>query len=242
MPESQSKCASRNCVAAGDRSKRRRRGLAFALSIVCSMGLCGCSTSASLRSITSSGTWNDTVEMLRNRSFSAKAYYRRQHHYSNFGYPRDFKAGFRAGYEAIADGKPGCPPAFPPKEYWSWEFQSAEGQARTRAWFEGYPYGVQAAREDGVNQWSSLVSSSKCGGGCSSPTPTGECGCGHCGSANAISGLPMGAVTTGIGDQVIYQDIVREGDIASPSDVPQSVSAPVPESNVRVPTTFPNTN
>jgi hypothetical protein len=242
MPESQNKCAGRNHTAATCRSNSRRRRLAAVLSLVCSLGLCGCSTSSSLRSLSSSGTWNDTVETLRNRSFSAKAYYRRQSCFGNQRYSKDFKAGFRAGYEAIADGKPGCLPAFPPKEYWSWEFQSAEGQSRTAAWFEGFPIGVQAAREDGLNQWSRLQSS-KCGG-CSSPTATGQCGCGQCGSVGSPS-YPLGSM----GDQIhhqagtveSYSDSSRD-QFGSNQNVPQSTETPVTRSENNLLSPFPASN
>lgn len=168
---------------------RNRRNLVAALSLALVTGFCGCTSVSSLRSIASSGTWNDTVETLRNRSYSAKAWYHRQGNFCNVGNSRDFQAGFRAGYEAIADGKPGCPPAFPPKEYWGWEYQSADGKSRTAAWFQGYPYGVQAAREDGMDKWSHLLSSSECGqcGGNS----CGPNGCGAQGYGQFSSALPQ---------------------------------------------------
>jgi hypothetical protein len=158
------------------------------IAIVLSLGISGCSTVGGLKSIASSGTINDTVETLRNKSYSARAYYRRQHNFANVAYPRDFQAGFRAGFEAIADGKPGCPPTFPPKQYWGWEFQSVEGQSRTAAWFAGYPYGVQAARDEGVTGWNHLRSGAECGNGCSTGT-CGTTGCSTCNQSNA--NIPM---------------------------------------------------
>jgi len=108
------------------------------------------------KAMTSNGTWNDTVVVLRNRSFSAKAWHKRKHHFCDEKHNKDFCAGFRAGYEDAANGSDGCTPAFPPKEYWSWEFQSAEGHGRTSAWMAGYPHGARAAEEDGVTNWSQL--------------------------------------------------------------------------------------
>lgn len=120
-------------------------------------GFTGCTTIHNAhRAITNNGAWNDTVVVLRNRSFSAKAWHRRKQNFCRQQYINDFRAGFRTGYEDVAGGSDGCSPAFPPKEYWSWEFQSAEGQARTGAWMAGYPYGAQAAEEDGVSNWTQL--------------------------------------------------------------------------------------
>lgn len=106
--------------------------------------------------LTRNGSWNDTVVVLRNRSFSAKAWHRRKARFCKEKYASDFSSGFRAGYEACASGADGCTPAFPPSEYWSWEYQSAEGQGRTSAWFAGYPHGARAAEEDGVANWNQV--------------------------------------------------------------------------------------
>jgi hypothetical protein len=62
----------------------------------------------------------------------------------------DFGEGFRAGYVNIASGGDGCPPALPPRRYWNYGFQTAEGQSKVAAWFAGFPEGVRAAKEDGV--------------------------------------------------------------------------------------------
>lgn len=138
-------------------SALQRGLLTTATLMVILSGFTGCMTMHNgFKAMTSNGSWNDTVVVLRNRSFSSKAWHRRKHHFCDEKFNKDFCAGFRAGYEASADGSDGCTPAFPPKEYWSWEFQSAEGQGRTAAWFAGYPYGAQAAEEDGVSNWNQL--------------------------------------------------------------------------------------
>jgi hypothetical protein len=135
-----------------------QRGLLAAASMTLVLsGLSGCMTVHNgYKALTSNGTWNDTVVVLRNRNFATKAWHRRKHHFCNEKFNGDFKNGFCAGYEAAASGADGCTPAFPPKEYWSWEFQSAEGQSRTSAWFSGYPQGVRAAEEDGIVNWNQL--------------------------------------------------------------------------------------
>lgn len=220
MPESFNKSVSLARVRA------RRRRLIAALSIVLTAGLCGCSSVSSLRSITSSGTWNDTVETLRNRSYSAKAWHRRKQNFCDMQSSRDFQAGFRAGYEAIADGKPGCPPSFPPKEYWSWEFQSTQGQARIAAWFQGYPYGVQAARDDGVSSYSHLLSSSECG-------QCGSNGCGPNGCGTGQTAIPMAG-------SVYQQSDAGSGTYQVIGD--QGTAVPGYPVDTQSPPTFPVTN
>jgi hypothetical protein len=97
---------------------------------------------------------------MRNRAWATKAWHKRKHHFCNQSYINDFAAGFRQGYEDVADGSNGCTPATPPRAYWNWEFQSGEGQARTSAWFSGYPHGARAAEEDGVGNFSQMQLSS----------------------------------------------------------------------------------
>lgn len=117
----------------------------------------GCTgVNRTLSSVLSTGTASECIEAHRNESCARKAWFRREHNFCDQAYLNDFRDGFIAGYVAILDGKPGCPPAIPPKAYWGWASQSAEGQARMAAWFAGYPYGVQAAKDDGVNQWNAL--------------------------------------------------------------------------------------
>ena len=60
----------------------------------------------------------------------------------------------------VASGSNGCTPTFPPREYWGWKYQSAEGQGRVAAWFSGYPHGDRAAEEDGVGHFSQIQMSS----------------------------------------------------------------------------------
>ena len=105
---------------------------------------------------TCSGPWSKELLAIRNRSFSAKAWLRRKHHFGKEKFNRDFRAGFRAGYEEVASGGNGCCPAVPPQKYWSWEFQLAEGRGRTSAWYAGFPHGARTAEEDGVANWNQM--------------------------------------------------------------------------------------
>ena len=72
---------------------------------------------------------------------------------------KEFAQGFKAGYMEIADGGTGCSPAFPPREYWGWKYQSCEGQARVAAWYAGYPHGARAAEEEGIGSWTQIQTS-----------------------------------------------------------------------------------
>ena len=63
-------------------------------------------------------------------------------------YAEHFRNGFCAGYANISNGGDGYVPALPPDSYRSFEFQSADGSKCVNAWFEGYPAGVAAAKQD----------------------------------------------------------------------------------------------
>lgn len=95
----------------------------------------------------------------RNRAWSARAWLCRKDQFRNHRFLADFEAGFRAGYEDVAAGGSGCVPAVCPRSYWGWQYQSADGQSRMNAWFEGYPLGVKAAEEDGIGHWGHVATS-----------------------------------------------------------------------------------
>lgn len=122
----------------------------LALSSLCLFSGCT-SVSSSIGSLFSGGCMSEAIELHRNRTCALKAWFRREHNFCNQSNLRDFKDGFIDGYVAIAEGKPGCPPSTPPKRYWSWAYQTPEGQSQMAAWYAGYPYGVQAAKDDGLS-------------------------------------------------------------------------------------------
>jgi hypothetical protein len=103
--------------------------------------------------------WNDSMMSYRQKCMATKAWHSRKHCYANQKYLKDFAQGFKAGYMDVAAGGNGCTPAFPPREYWGWKYQSSEGQARVAAWFSGYPYGAQAAEQEGVGNWTQIQTS-----------------------------------------------------------------------------------
>lgn len=133
---------------------------------ICSLALLGpslpgCSAISGLsQELSYNDSFSEWVISQRNAAFAAKAWHLRKHHFCNERYLEDFCAGFRAGYMDVSAGGNGCTPAFPPQEYWSWRYQTAEGQARTSAWFAGYPHGARAAEEDGLGHFSQLQMSS----------------------------------------------------------------------------------
>ena len=86
----------------------------------------------------------------RNHVWSWQAWRARMHQFGGQPQFYSFGEGFRDGYQEVATGGDGCPPAIAPRRFWSYNYQSPEGQAKVAAWFAGYPYGVQAAREDGA--------------------------------------------------------------------------------------------
>lgn len=65
-------------------------------------------------------------------------------------HPSHFRSGFLAGYSAVCRGEDGYVPAVPPKSYWGYSYQTAEGNEMVGSWFAGYPEGVRAATEDGA--------------------------------------------------------------------------------------------
>jgi hypothetical protein len=103
---------------------------------------------------------NEYIMSSRAYSMSGKSWHSRKHCFVDQKYLKDFQRGFRAGYMQVADSGSGCTPAFPPVEYWNWNYQSSEGQARVAAWFAGFPHGAQAAEEEGVGMWNQLQTSS----------------------------------------------------------------------------------
>jgi hypothetical protein len=106
--------------------------------------------------ITYNDCQNDFVMGWRNRSWASQAWFMRRVQFEGQPYIEHFGAGFRAGYEDVAAGANGCTPALPPRKYWTWKYQTPEGQGKTAAWFSGYPHGAKAAEEDGAGDYSQI--------------------------------------------------------------------------------------
>lgn len=103
--------------------------------------------------------WNDGMMAYRQKCMATSAWHSHKHCYANQKYLKDFARGFKAGYMDVASGRDGCTPAFAPREYWGWKYQSREGQARVAAWFSGYPYGAMAAEKEGIGNWTQIQTS-----------------------------------------------------------------------------------
>lgn len=141
----------------GDSAKRA----AALMLLATGMSAGGCSTLGNLeQNLKYNDSFSEWVVGQRDSAWAAKAWHLRKHHFCNERYLKDFSEGFRAGYADVAGGSNGCTPAFPPRQYWGWRYQSPEGQARVAAWFSGYPHGARAAEEDGVGGYSQLQMSS----------------------------------------------------------------------------------
>ena len=77
--------------------------------------------------------------------------------YADVCNPHDFGQGFRDGYESICMGGNGCPPAMPPRNYWSSSCLVDDGHCRTMAWYDGFHHGVLAAQCDGCEGRCNIV-------------------------------------------------------------------------------------
>jgi hypothetical protein len=137
----------------------KRAVLLFVLSVAV-LNATGCSAWTGVNNYWRyNGSWNESMMGYRNRSSASKAWHCRKHHFCNQKYLKEFAEGFKAGYAEVADGGTGCTPAFPPRDYWGWKYQSCEGQARVAAWFAGYPHGARAAEEEGIGNWTQIQTS-----------------------------------------------------------------------------------
>jgi hypothetical protein len=72
-------------------------------------------------------------------------------------YGEHFYNGFCQGYADVSNGGDGYVPALPPSAYRVPRFQSADGAKCVNAWFEGYPAGVAAARQEKVGNYNNVV-------------------------------------------------------------------------------------
>lgn len=154
-----------NVIQAQSRDSRRRlrlrrvRGLFIAATMASLVApLAGCMfISGAQRALTRNDALDEFMVNYRNRAWAARAWLCRQDQFDTHCYPSDLEAGFRQGYEDVAAGGSGCLPAVCPQSYWGWQYQSADGQSRMNAWFEGYPLGVQAAEQDGIGLWGNVA-------------------------------------------------------------------------------------
>ncbi|QEG22855.1 hypothetical protein [Mariniblastus fucicola] len=93
------------------------------------------------------GIMDELAIAYRDRVWAQRAYNLRFAN-CNREYSDHFKSGFCSGYSDVCNGGDGYIPALPPEEYRGYEYQCAEGSKCVDTWFEGYPAGVAAAREE----------------------------------------------------------------------------------------------
>ena len=158
---------------------------------------------------------DDFVLGYRNNAWSARAWHERKHCFRNEAYLNHFRDGFRQAYQDVASGGNGCTPSFPPREYWSWKFQSPEGKLRVAAWFAGYPHGAQAAEEDGLGYYSEIPMCAEMQHACE------QCGMGSGSYAAPVN--PAGSLPPMEG--LIIEDGAGMGS-SEPDHVPAPIHAP----------------
>lgn len=118
------------------------------LSLLVTMSLTGC---ASI-----SGQWSDPGSCFRYKCEAHKAWHRWRWCYDDVDHRHHFARGFKAGYRDVLEGGKGCQPTIAPRCYWKSCYQTAEGQAKVNAWFDGFSHGALAAQQDGVGHWNQI--------------------------------------------------------------------------------------
>ncbi|QDV68886.1 hypothetical protein Poly24_25990 [Rosistilla carotiformis] len=189
----------------------------------------GCTAFAGLsNSLDYNECCDEFVLGYRNSAWSARAWHERKHCFQNEDYIYNFRDGFRQGYEDVANGGNGCTPAFPPRSYWSWKYQSPEGQQRVSAWFAGYPHGARAAEEHGLGNYGQIQMSGQMAEACV------QCGLGE-------SPIPAAAAPTAVAEPAPapltgYEGLLGDGetivgDVQVQSETPSKVSTAKPETS-----------
>ena len=119
--------------------------------------LAGCQATEGIRNqLAYSDACNDLIVGWRNRVWASQALHEHQGLTADQRFPDDFEEGFRDGYAAAGQGGDGCPPPVPPRKYWSWKYQTPEGQGKVSAWYAGFPHGARAAEQDGATNWNQI--------------------------------------------------------------------------------------
>ncbi len=104
------------------------------------------------------GIGDALLEKYRDNVWAKRAFNLR---YANcdIPYPEHFQNGFVAGYCQKCNGGDGYVPALPPDQYRGYEFQSADGAQCVKAWFDGFPAGVAAAKKDRAGDFHDIYTS-----------------------------------------------------------------------------------
>ncbi len=66
----------------------------------------------------------------------------------------DYASGFKTGYaDYLRAGGTGLPPPLPPRHYWGYRYQTAEGHQAIDQWYAGFRDGAGAAQASGYRQF-----------------------------------------------------------------------------------------
>ncbi|MDA8564227.1 hypothetical protein N9L06_07240 [Mariniblastus sp.] len=132
----------------------KRNALPLGLSALAAVSMAQSGCSSSFRNLANEMNNNILVE-YRDAVWSRRAYNLR---YGNCDRPfsNHYRDGFCAGYNDVCNGGDGYVPALPPPEYRGLEYQSAEGAKCVNTWFEGYPSGVAAAKQDKTGDYKDM--------------------------------------------------------------------------------------
>lgn len=147
-----------NCgITKQDTERIARRVLLLAIILLGLAIAPGCSPFRGLRqNLAYNDSMNDFVMGWRNSAWARQAWNERKGMYVNEPQFVSFGQGFRDGYADVAGGANGCVPPLPPRSFWTWKYQTGEGQAKVAAWFAGYPHGAKAAQEDGAGNFQQI--------------------------------------------------------------------------------------
>ena len=104
------------------------------------------------------GIGDALLERYRDNVWARRAFNLR---YANCEIPfaNHFENGFVAGYSDTCNGGDGYVPPLPPDQYRGYEFQSADGAQCVKAWFDGFPAGVAAAKKDRAGDFHDIYTS-----------------------------------------------------------------------------------
>lgn len=104
------------------------------------------------------GIGDALLEKYRDNVWAKRAFNLR---YANcdIPYADHFQNGFVSGYCQKCNGGDGYVPPLPPDEYRGYEFQSADGAQCVKAWFDGFPAGVAAAKKDRAGDFHDIYTS-----------------------------------------------------------------------------------
>lgn len=132
----------------------QKNALPLGLSALAAVSLAQTGCGSNFRNLANEVNNNILVE-YRDAVWSRRAYNLR---YGNCDRPfsNHYRDGFCAGYMDVSNGGDGYVPALPPSEYRGFEYQSSEGAQCVNAWFNGYPAGVAAAKQDKTGEYKDM--------------------------------------------------------------------------------------